>query len=105
LPIKASTATDQMWLAMRAMPSFSPTSLATHADVGTAEVTVEAARTYCRALLQAGYLRVIRRASAGNEAVYRLLKRSGPTAPIMRRIQAIVDFNTDETIVLKGGAL
>jgi hypothetical protein len=68
-------------------------------------VTVDAARTYCRALLQAGYLRVIQRANADNEAVYRLLKRSGPTAPILRRIQAIVDRNTDETIVLKGGGL
>jgi hypothetical protein len=104
-PRKPATATDQMWSAMRAMASFSPTSLANHADVGSADVTVEAARTYCRALMQAGYLRVIRRAGAGNEAVYRLLKRSGPTAPILRRIQAIVDRNTDETIVLKGGAV
>lgn len=104
-PRKAATATDQMWAAMRAMASFSPTSLANHADVGTADVTVEAARTYCRALMQAGYLRVIRRAGTSNEAVYRLLKRSGPTAPILRRIQAIVDRNTDETIVLTGGAI
>ena len=80
-----------------------PTSLATHADVGEVEVTVEAARRYCRALLAAGYLRVVQRADRGQEAVYRLQQRSGLKAPILRRVQAVIDENTGTTTVVGGG--
>lgn len=100
---KAPTANDQMWDAMRAMPRFTPTALANHANVGEAEVTVEAARKYCRALLQAGYLRVLQRADKGNEAVYRLVQRSGLKAPNLRRVLAVVDANTNTTVVIGGG--
>ena len=101
---KPATAAEQMWAAMRAMKSFSPTSLATHADVGEVEVTVEAARRYCRALLAAGYLRVVQRADRGHEAVYRLQQRSGLKAPVLRRVQAVIDANTGTTTVVGGAA-
>ncbi len=100
---KPTTAADQMWAAMRAMAKFSPTSLANHADVGIADVTTEAARKYCRALLQAGYLRVIQRADKDHEAVYQLTKRSGLKAPNLRRVLAVIDDNTNTTVVIGGG--
>lgn len=93
-------AAEQMWSAMRAMRSFTPTSLAQHAAVGLVPIAVADARKYCRALLAAGYLTVVRKATAKTEAQYRLSRRSGPSAPKMRRVSAIIDPNSGETIVL-----
>lgn len=101
---KTSRASEQMWAAMRAMPKFTPTALANHATVGEVEVTVDAARKYCRALMQAGYLRVLQKADRQHEAVFRLSKRSGLKAPNLRRVLAVVDDNTNETVVI-GGAV
>lgn len=91
-------AIDQMWTTMRKFPSFSPVDLAAHCAV---EVTVEEARSYCRALLAASYLRVIKKAIPGaKEAVYRLVNATGPTAPRKKRVICIIDDNLGTTIPL-----
>ena len=88
-------AIDQMWTTMRKFPSFSPVDLVAHCAVN---VTVEEARSYCRALLAASYLRVIRKAIPGaKEAVYRLANATGPKAPRKKRVFCIVDDNLGTT--------
>ena len=84
-----------MWRAMRRLPSFTPTDIATHANAGGVEVTVLKARYYCQRLLEAEYLRVRQTAIPGQrEAVYSLVSNTGPRAPKTARIQGLLDPNT-----------
>lgn len=104
LAAKARSPEQNMWTAMRQLKSFSPRDIAAHATTEETEVTPEAAQDYCRALLGAGYLTVARKAVSGKSpALYRLARNTGPRAPRERRVRAVVDANTDETIVIGGG--
>lgn len=91
-------AIDQMWTTMRKFSSFSPVDLKAHC---AAPVTIEEARSYCRTLLAATYLRVIAKAVPGaKEAVYRLTNATGPRAPRKKRVVCIIDDNLGTTIPL-----
>lgn len=105
-PLRQRTPEENMWTAMRRLPSFIPTDLAAHATTETVSVTPEEAGRYCRVLLDAGYLRVARRAdpSLGREAIYRLVDVTGPRPPLPRRVRAVVDQNTGETRLIGGAA-
>lgn len=105
-PLRQRTPEENMWTAMRRLPSFIPTDLAAHATTETVTVTPEEASRYCRVLLDAGYLRVARRAdpALGREAIYRLIDVTGPRPPLPRRVRAVVDQNTGETRVIGGVA-
>lgn len=104
LATKARSPAQNMWTAMRQMKSFSPRELAGNASTEETAVTLEAAQDYCRALLGAGYLAVARKAVPGKtEAVYRLTKNTGPRAPLEKRVRALVDGNTEQTILIGGG--
>ena len=104
LAAKARSPEQNMWTAMRQMKSFSPREVAAHATTEETEVTLEAAQDYCRALLGAGYLAVARKAVPGKTAaIYRLTKNTGPRAPRVSRVRAVVDANTEQTIVIGGG--
>lgn len=105
LAAKARSPEQNMWTAIRQMKSFSPRELAGHATTEETEVTLEAAQDYCRALLGAGYLTVARKAVPGKAlAIYRLAKNTGPRAPREKRVRALVDANTEQTILIGGGA-
>jgi hypothetical protein len=83
---------EQMWTAMRKLARFSPTDLSAHCAT---PVTVKEAASYCRLLMDAGYLRVISKAVPNRkEAIYRLFTQTGVKAPRERRIRCIVDPNT-----------
>ena len=90
---------------MRQMKSgFTPRDLAAHATTEDKLVTPEDAQEYCRALLGAGYLGVNRKAVPGKtEPIYRLIQNTGPRAPREKRVRAVIDDNTDRTIVIGGG--
>ena len=104
LPAKARSPEQNMWTAMRQLKSFSPRDLAAQAATADTAVTVEAAQDYCRALLGAGYLAVAKKALPGRSpAIYRLTKNTGPRAPREKRVRAVVDANTEQTIVIGGG--
>lgn len=104
LAARARSPEQNMWTAMRQMKSFSPREVAAHAATEETEVTLEAAQDYCRALLGAGYLAVARKAVPGKTpAIYRLTKNTGPRAPRVSRVRAVVDANTEQTIVIGGG--
>lgn len=82
---------DQMWTVMRKFSAFSPLDLVAHCAVA---VPLEDARSYCRTLLGAKYLRVVQKAVPGRkEAIYRLANPTGPKAPRKRRVTCIVDDN------------
>ena len=48
----------------------------------------------CDALLQAGYLSVLRKATKTRQPEYRQVRRTGGLAPLERRVRAITDPNT-----------
>ncbi|MFN4058193.1 MAG: hypothetical protein ACK4HW_08430 [Roseinatronobacter sp.] len=93
------------WTVMRRLSNFSPTDLSAHATTENCEVSPERAREYCQTLLRAGYLRVVRQAISGKrEAVYRLIRNTGPKAPRLRRVRAIEDVNLGTLTHLEGRA-
>lgn len=98
------TVEECIWTAMRQAKSFTPRVLAASACTPEIEVTLEAAQAYCRALLASGHLAVTRKAVPGTtEAIYRLVRNTGPRPPRERRVRAVVDENTEQTIVIGGG--
>ena len=90
------TPEGNMWRAMRGLSQFSPTDVAAHANAGGIEVTVDRARSYCRQLMAAGFLRVRVQAAPGRrEALYQLIENTGPRAPRSTRLQGLLDPNTN----------
>ena len=73
----------QVWQSMRILRGrFTSADLLTTADSGESAV-----HKYCRALCQAGYLRLVQAAESGRTGsrnVYALVRDSGPAAPIRR---------------------
>ncbi|MBY6117450.1 hypothetical protein KUW09_24895 [Mameliella alba] len=104
-PLKGDpTPEGNMWRAMRRMPNFTPLDLAAHANAGGVEVSVEKARSYCRSLLAAGYLKVRETAIPGRrQPRYQLIRNTGPQAPVVRRINGVMDPNEGEFLPLNGG--
>lgn len=103
--IRPRTVEECLWTAMRQIKAFSPRVLAANAAVPDIEITVEVAQAYCRALLAAGYLRVARKAEHGKtEAIYQLIRNTGPRPPREKRVRAVIDDNTEQTILIGGGA-
>jgi hypothetical protein len=83
-----------MWTAIRRLREFTPTDIAAHAATPDQPVTALQSTTYARALLAAGYVRVRERAIPGRrEARYRLIRDTGPQAPVVRRVQVLCDPN------------
>ena len=104
LAAKARSPEQNMWTAMRQLKSFTPRDLAVHSSTEDTPVHLEAAQEYCRSLMGAEYLAVVRKAVPGKtEPIYRLTKNTGPRAPREKRVRAVIDANTEETIVIGGG--
>lgn len=99
---RGRSAEENLWTAMRGLRSFTPTDLAAHANTDLVFLTTADAQAYCRVLLAGGYLRVERKASPARkrEAIYRLVRNSGPRAPRATRVSAVVDDNTNAVILL-----
>jgi hypothetical protein len=94
---------DQMWTVLRKFGSVSPVDLIAHCSV---EVSIEDARSYCRMLLEAGYLRVVQQAVPGKkEAIYRLKNATGPKAPRKRRVTCVIDANLNTVTPLSEAGL
>lgn len=99
------SAEQNLWDSMRKKggQAFTPTDLSCHATTDHLKVSPAEAAAYCQALLKVGYLRVRRRAAPamGREALYQLANLTGPKAPVIRRVRAIWDQNTDALLVLE----
>jgi hypothetical protein len=87
---------------MRGLRSFTPTDIAAHASTDLVQVVTADAHAYCRVLLAGGYLRVERKASPvrKQEAIYRLIRNTGPRPPRAARVSAVVDDNTNSVTLL-----
>jgi len=88
--------TVNMWNTMRALKSaFTPTDIAAISTTDAVSVASADAQGYCQMLVRAGYLRVARKASPSKsrEAVYRLIRDTGPRPPRERRVRAVWDDN------------
>jgi hypothetical protein len=105
--LRGRTAQDNLWSAMRGLRTFTPTDLAVHSSTEVISVTTGDAQAYCRLLLAGGYLRVERKAFPARmqEAIYRLIRDSGPFPPREARVRAIIDPNSEAvTVIGSGGA-
>lgn len=91
---RASAIAQQLWTAARGLKRFQPLDLMAHCREDL-RVELKDASAYCQALLRGGYVRVLRTAdpAVGREAVYQLVRNTGPRAPRERRVAAIWDPN------------
>ncbi len=96
-PVRDGSKHSNMWLAMRMLVRFSAVDLAAHCSTGRVTVTREDAQAYCGVLLRHGYLKCLRKAAPdrGIEAVYQLIRNTGPKPPVLKRIRALFDPNQD----------
>lgn len=103
-PSTGGSRQTNMWRAMRGLGGFTPVDIAAHADTGTVRVTLEDARAYIGVLFRHDYLRCTRKAdpSKGREASYKLIRNTGPKAPVLKRIRAVIDPNTGEHHIREG---
>lgn len=98
---RASLVAAQLWTGMRGLRTFSPVDLAAHCREDLRVDLVET-RAYAQILLRAGYLEVRQTAVPGQrEAVYKLIRNTGPQPPRVRRVLAIWDPN-EEGFTLAG---
>jgi hypothetical protein len=99
---RGRSAEENLWTAIRGLRSFTPTDIAVHASTDLVQVATADAQAYCRVLLAGGYLKVERKASPPRkqEAIYRLIRNSGPRPPRHARVSAVVDDNTNSVTLL-----
>jgi len=102
--IKGQTGTGNMWRSMRHLrKAFTPTDVAAHATTDVVGVSAAEAQLYCQMLARAGYLRVVRKAlPPRREAVYQLIKDTGPRPPRERRVRVVWDDNLAEISHMPG---
>jgi hypothetical protein len=101
-PTVNGTVKEQLWRGMYILKEFTAAEL-----VQTASILIEerTARTYCKDLFAAGYLRVIKAAEGrkGKLARYRLVRNNGPRAPQVQRARQIFDPNSHEVFTMGAG--
>lgn len=103
-PVTQGAGVENLWRSMRGLAEFSPRDLAAHSTTTDVEVTEWTAKSYCQMLLKTGFLRVIQKAepSKGRQAVYRLIRNSGPLPPQIQRVKHVFDPNTQQ-VHIPGG--
>lgn len=101
-----ATPEERMWFAIRKCGSlFCARDVAMWSNAEDIPITVEAAHGYCRNLLAGNYLRCdVKADGKGAPAYYRLIRDTGPRAPIERRVRALLDPNRNELTLLRGRA-
>lgn len=91
---------NQLWRGMYMLKEFTFADLIQNASI---EIPENTAKDYCKRLLAAGYLRVLRKADPHRAqiALYRLIRHSGPRAPQVQRVRRVYDPNSGQAY---GGA-
>lgn len=94
--------TEAMWNAIRALTSFEASELALSASTEERPIALETAKTYCRRLLDAGYLKETRTGTPGKPAAFRLkpAMNTGPLPPQILRTKLVYDQNRQEIMGL-----
>lgn len=93
-PVTQGLSTLAMWRCMRVLKSFNGSQLAQAASVEDFTVNASTAKTYIGYLAQAGYLATVTPSRPGVQAVYRLVRNTGPHAPAITRRKVVFDRNT-----------
>tara|TARA_R110002049_G_scaffold73362_2_gene189749 strand:+ start:11659 stop:12270 length:612 start_codon:yes stop_codon:yes gene_type:complete len=102
-PVSQGGGVENMWRTMRMIGEFSPRDIAVHATTDIVSVTDTTAKAYCTKLLKAGFLKVVSKAKPPTkQAVYRLVRNTGPKPPIIQRTQQVFDPNTRKAYPVGG---
>ncbi|WP_339636197.1 hypothetical protein [uncultured Sulfitobacter sp.] len=102
-PVVQGSGVENMWRTMRMRDTFTPRDLAAHATTDIVSVTEATAKSYCSALLKAGYLKVVQKAiPLKRQAMYRLISNTGPKPPMIQRTKQVFDPNTGKAVPLRG---
>lgn len=98
---KEPEARSKIWSAVRYLKRFSLEDLET-----TTHQSYPHVRRYVRRLLESGYLRLVEEGKGGKQInVYRLVRDTGPKAPMPRRnVPEVFDPNTKQTFREEGKA-
>jgi len=101
-----ATPEERMWFAVRKCGGvFSAADVAMWSNSESLPITAEQASKYCQSLLQAGYLRCeVKADGKGRPALYRLIRDTGPRAPLERRVRMLLDPNLNQYHQLGGRA-
>lgn len=102
-PVTQGGGVENMWRTMRMIGQFSPRDIAAHATTDIVSVTDTTAKAYCTKLLKAGFLKVVSKAKPPTkQAVYRLIRNTGPKPPMIQRTQQVFDPNTQKAYPVGG---
>lgn len=86
---------NQLWRSMYMLKDFTFQDLIQSASI---EISENTAKDYCKRLLAAGYLKVLRKADPhkAQVALYRLIRHSGPKAPQVQKVRRVFDPNSGQ---------
>jgi hypothetical protein len=102
-PVTQGGGVENMWRTMRMLQQFTPRDLAAHSTTDLINVNETTAKSYCSTLLRAGFLRVVTKAlPPKRQAVYRLIRNSGPNPPMIQRTKQVFDPNTKKAYPVEG---
>lgn len=93
----AGDARQVIWASMRVLLTFTVSQLET-----VTEFSADRIREYLRQLARAGYVRALAKSSGVREAVWRLVKNTGPKAPRASLRNGLTDLNTGQTFDKEG---
>lgn len=100
-PVTQGLATEAMWRCMRVLKTWSPQQLSDAATLGDCVVPVQTVKAYIKHLSRAGYLQVVVPSKPGTQAVYRLVRNTGPHAPAVTRAKVVFDRNVGQAVELQ----
>ena len=89
---------EQMWRAMKMLSTFTARELAIAASTDDVTVKERTAGAYITHLHRVGYLSLAAAATHKGQAQYRLIKRTGPLAPMIQRTSFVWDPNLREVV-------
>ena len=84
---------EQMWRSMKMLKTFTYFELSIASSTDDVRVKPQTAKDYVKHLLAAGYLVVVTPATPKTKAVYRLVRNTGPLAPMIQKTKWVWDPN------------
>ena len=92
-PVSSGSANLNLWRAMKRQKSFDFRDLALAAHTDDVKVSPQTAKSYCLYLARAGYLQLLSGVPRHKASRYRLVKDTGPKAPVIQRVKHVYDPN------------
>lgn len=96
---------ERLWRTMKMLKTFTAQDLAVAASLPDAPVQPGEAKDYARTLAAAGYLATVKPGTPQRgQAVYRLVRNTGPLPPQIQRCSAVFDPNLRQVVWHSAGA-